>query len=77
MTVTYCDVTGQEIENGTKDCAWRVRGRRYARIMGRDLSQEGARKVEDAVIAEMAKKKRFSFTEYKGIYKKTLTEMTE
>ena len=49
MTATYCDITGNEIENATTNYAWRIRDSRYDVIRGRDFSVEGMKKLEDAV----------------------------
>ena len=77
MTVTYCDVTGNEIENATTNYAWRIRDRRFDAIRGRDFSVEGLRKLEDAVREEMAQEERFNFMEYKRILGAKIAEMTE
>ncbi len=77
MVVTYCDVTGNEVENGTTQYVWKLRDRKYETIVGRDMSKEGRQKVEDAVLAEIAKGPRFDFMEYKRILQEKTREMTD
>ena len=77
MTVTYCDVTGNEIEYATTTYSWRTRNRRYDMIRGRDLSVEGLRKLESEVFAEMSRKERFNFREYKKVLGAKLAELTD
>lgn len=77
MVVTYCDVTGNEIENGTNNYVWRRRERKYETIIGRDFSVEGRQKIEDAVLAEMGQGPRFDFLEYKRILAEKINEMTD
>jgi len=76
MTATYCDITGDEIENATTNYAWRIRDSRYDVIRGRDFSVEGMKKLEDAVFDEMAQGERFSFMEYKQALANKIDEMT-
>lgn len=77
MTATYCDVTGNEIENATTNYAWRIRDSRYDVIRGRDFSVEGMKKLEDAVFEEMAQNDRFNFTDYKRALANKIQEMTD
>ncbi|MBT3276245.1 MAG: hypothetical protein HN368_24065 [Spirochaetales bacterium] len=77
MTVTYCDVTGNEIENATTNYAWRIRDLRFDTIRGRDFSVDGLRKLEKAVKDEMEKEDRFNFMEYKRILGEKITAMAE
>ena len=77
MTATYCDITGNEIENATTNYAWRIRESRYDVIRGRDFSVEGMRRLQDAVVEEMAQSDRFSFLEYKRTLADKIDEMTE
>ena len=77
MTATYCDVTGNEIENATTNYAWRIRDSRYDVIRGRDFSVEGMRKLEDAVVDEMAQSDRFNFMDYKRTLANKIQEMTD
>ncbi len=76
MTVTYCDITGKEIENATTSYAWRIRSRRYDAIKGRDFSVDGLKQLEDAVIGELAGEKTFDFREYKRLLAEKIDEMT-
>ena len=77
MTATYCDITGNEIENATTNYAWRIRAGRYDVIRGRDFSVEGMKKLEDAVIEDMAQSDRFNFMEYKRTLGEKIQEMTD
>ncbi len=77
MTATYCDITGNEIENATTNYAWRIRESRYDVIRGRDFSVEGMKKLEDAVIEDMAQSDRFNFMEYKRALGEKIQEMTD
>jgi len=77
MTVTYCDITGNEVENATNNYAWRIRNRRYDVIRGRDFSVDGLRQLEDAVRDELGQKERFSFMDYKETLARKIDEMTE
>ncbi len=76
VTVTYCDVTGNEIENATTSYAWRIRNRRCDAVRGRDFSVDGMKQVEDAVIEELADKDTFSFSEYKRLLAEKIDQMT-
>jgi len=77
MTVTYCDITGDEIRNATTNYAWKIRNRRYDVIRGRDFSVDGLQKLESAVFDEMAKGDRFSFKAYKEALANKISELTE
>ena len=77
MTVTYCDITGNEIQNGTANYVWRHRARKTETILGRDFSVEGRQKLEDAVLDEIAQGPRFDFMEYKRILAEKIQEMTD
>ena len=77
MTVTYCDITGNEVENATTNYAWRIRERRYDVIRGRDFSVEGLQQLEDAVRDELGQKERYSFMDYKETLARKIDEMTE
>lgn len=77
MTVLYCDITGNEIVNGTTSCAWRVRNRRFTQIRGRELSLGGISRLEEEINKEMSKRDRFSFKEYKQTLTQKLAELTE
>ena len=77
MTVTYCDITDNEIENGTTSSAWRIRQRRYTTIQGKDLSSEGVQKLEAEMYSEMKDNDRFNFREYKRILSEKLAQLTE
>ena len=77
MTIMYCDITGDEIANGTTSPAWRARNRRYYQLMGRDMSNNGLQKLEDEVRDVMSKKSKFSFTDYKATLKEKLEQLTE
>ena len=77
MTATYCDITGNEIENATTNYAWRIRDSRYDVIRGRDFSVEGMKKLDEAVFEEMAQSDRFNFIEYKRILAHKIQEMTD
>ena len=77
MTATYCDITGNEIENATTNYAWRIRESRYDVIRGKDFSVEGMKKLEDAVFEEMAQGDRFNFMEYKRALGEKIQEMTD
>lgn len=77
MTVTYCDITKEEVENGTLNYSWTNRDRMYYTEVGRDMSKEGKEQLEQEVYKEMAKKDHFSFKDYKKAYAKKLLEMTE
>ena len=76
MTATYCDITGNEVDNATTNYAWRIRESRYNVIRGRDFSVEGLQKLEDAVYGEMGESDRFSFKEYKRILADKIERMT-
>ena len=76
MTSTYCDITGDEIENATTNYAWRIRGNRYDVIRGRDFSVDGIKKLEDEVYGELGENERFSFMEYKRKLAEKIDEMT-
>lgn len=77
MTVTYCDITGKEIEHATTNYSWRTRNRRYDMIRGRDFSIDGMKELESAVFNEMARSERFSFKAYKQALSNKITELTE
>ena len=77
MIVTYCDITGNEIQNGTTSYVWRNRARKTETILGRDFSVEGRQKLEDAVLDEIAQGPRFDFLEYKRILAEKIQVMTE
>ena len=77
MTATYCDVTGNEIENATTNYAWRIRDSRYDVILGRDFSVEAMKKLENAVFEEMAQSDRFNFMEYKQALADKIQELTD
>lgn len=77
MTATYCDITGNEIENATTNYAWRIRESRYDVIRGRDFSVEGMKILQDAVVDEMAQGDRFDFMEYKRVLAEKIDELTE
>ena len=77
MTTTYCDITGNEIENATTNYAWRIRESRFDVIRGRDFSVEGMQILNDAVIEEMGQSERFDFMEYKRILADKIDELTE
>ena len=77
MTATYCDVTGNEIENATTNYAWRIRDSRYDVIRGRDFSVEAMKKLENAVFEEMAQSDRFNFMEYKQALADKIQELTD
>jgi hypothetical protein len=76
MTHTYCDVTGDEIDNATTNYAWRIRDNRYDVIRGRDFSVDGLKKLETAVYEELGQNERFSFMEYKRALAEKIDEMT-
>ena len=76
MTATYCDVTGDEIDNATTNYAWRIRDNRYDVIRGRDFSVGGMKKLQEAVFEEMAQNERFSFIAYKNALASKIDEMT-
>ena len=76
MTSTYCDITGEEIENATTNFAWRIRDNRYDVIRGRDFSVDGMKKLEEEVYQEMAQSDRFSFTDYKRALANKIDELT-
>ena len=76
MTSTYCDITGEEIENATTNYAWRLRDNRYDVVRGRDFSVEGMKKLEDAVYEEMGQTERFSFMDYKRTLANKIDELT-
>ncbi len=77
MTTTYCDITGNEIENATTNYAWRIRESRFDVIRGRDFSVEGMQILNDSVIEEMGQSERFDFMEYKRILADKIDELTE
>ena len=77
MTITYCDVTGNEIENATTNYTWKIRDRRYDSMRGRDFSTDGMQKLEKAVWDEMAKNDRFNFIEYKRTLVGKIHELTD
>ena len=77
MTVLYCDITGNEIVNGTTSCAWRARNRRFTQIKGRELSLGGIARLDEEVFKVMSKKERFSFKDYKQTLTQKLSELTE
>lgn len=77
MTVTYCDVTGNEIRSATTNYSWKIRNRRYDVVRGRDFSVEGLQKLESEVYSEMAKNDRFSFTAYKKALATKISELTD
>ena len=76
MTITYCDLTGEEIPNATTNYAWRIRDRRFDTIRGKDFSVDGLRQLENAVIEEIGAKKRFSFLDYKATLAQKIEQMT-
>ncbi len=76
MTSTYCDITGEEIENATTNFAWRIRDNRYDVIRGRDFSVDGMKKLEEEVYQEMAQSDRFSFMDYKRALANKIDELT-
>lgn len=77
MTISYCDVTGDEIENATTSYAWSIRDRRYDVIKGRDFSVDGLKQLEDAVRGEMEQEERFNFMEYKKVLADKIRELTD
>ncbi len=77
MTVTYCDITGNEVENATTNYAWKIRNRRYDVIRGRDFSVEGLAKLEEEVRQELGQKERYSFLDYKETLARKIDEMTD
>lgn len=77
MTVTYCDVTGNEIRSATTNYSWKIRNRRYDMVRGRDFSVEGLEKLESEVYSEMAKNDRFSFSVYKKALASKISELTD
>ena len=77
MTVTYCDVTGTEVENATTNYAWKIRDRRYDVIRGRDFSVDGLAKLEEEVRQELGQKERYSFMDYKETLARKIDEMTD
>lgn len=77
MTITYCDITGKEIENSTTNYAWRIRDRRYDMIKGRDFSVDGLTQLETAVREELQRNERYNYMEYKAILARKIAEMTE
>ena len=76
MTSTYCDITGDEIENATTNYAWRIRDNRYDVVRGRDFSVEGMKKLQEAVFEEMAQNDRFNFMDYKRALASKIDELT-
>lgn len=77
MTITYCDITGEEIPNATTNYAWRIRNSRFDQIRGRDFSIEGLKQLENAVIDELGQKNRFSLMDYKKTLAAKIAEMTD
>jgi len=77
MTATYCDITGNEIENATTNYAWRIRDSRYDVIRGRDFSVEGMQTLNNAVYEEMGRRERFNFMEYKQVLAQKIDALTE
>ena len=77
MTITYCDVTGKEVEHSTTEYSWRTRDRRYNMIRGRDFSLEGLHKLDEEVFKVMGKKERFSFKVYKQVLADKIAELTD
>lgn len=76
MTVTYCDITSDEIENATTNYAWRIRDRRYDVVLGRDISVAGLKKLDETIFAEMGNEERFSFAKYKQVLSEKLQDLT-
>jgi|APSaa5957512622_1039677.scaffolds.fasta_scaffold405567_1 hypothetical protein len=77
MTITYCDITGNEVSNATTNYAWRIRDRRYDMIKGRDFSVEGLAKLEAAVREELGQNERYNYMEYKAVLARKIAKMTE
>jgi hypothetical protein len=77
MTITYCDITGNEVNNATTNYAWRIRDRRYDMIKGRDFSVEGLAKLEAAVREELGQNERYNYMEYKAVLARKIAKMTE
>ncbi len=76
MTITYCDITGNEVANATTNYAWRIRDRRYDTIKGRDFSVDGLAKLEAAVREELGQNERYNYMEYKAVLARKIAEMT-
>ncbi len=76
MTITYCDVTGKAVPQGTTNFTWETRGRRYDTLLNRDLSPDGAAALDDLTYRSMGTKNRFEFMDYKATRKAALNKVT-
>jgi hypothetical protein len=76
MTVTYCDVTGKAVPQGTTNYTWDTRARRYDTLLNKDLSPEGAATLDDLTWRSMGAKNRFQFMDYKATRKAALDKVT-
>ena len=76
MTVTICDVTGEQIDNATTNYTWENRADRYDTLLDKDLSVEGMARLDAAVQEEMETKAEFNFMEYKKARQEHLESLT-
>jgi hypothetical protein len=76
MTVTYCDVTGKAVPQGTTNYTWSTRARRYDTLLNKDLSPDGAAALDQATYRAMGNKDRFDLMDYKATRKALLEKVT-
>jgi hypothetical protein len=77
MTVTYCDVTGDEVPAATTNYSWATREHRYETLLDKDLSPEGRRKLDQAVYEHFSEKEKFDFMEWKTARREALGKVTK
>lgn len=73
METIRCDITGKEIKSDIADSP--VPNMEVFYIADKTISLQGKQKLDDTVDAEMKKKDKFSFSEYKNVYRKQLDKL--
>ena len=76
MTVTICDITGEQIDNATSNYTWDTREDRYDTLLDKDLSVAGVAKLDQAVQEEMEGKAEFGFMDHKRARREHLESLT-
>jgi hypothetical protein len=76
MTITYCDVTGKAVPQGTTNFTWATRENRYDTLLTRDLSPAGQAELDELTYRSMGSKDKFEFMEYKATRKAALDRVT-
>lgn len=76
MTITYCDVTGKAVPQGTTNYTWETRVRRYDTLLNKDLSPEGMSVLDGLTHRSMEAKNRFELMDYKATRRAALEKVT-